>query len=117
MNCFGSLHILPGSHTLCHNIKINRNELAARKNSALYFEIDNFYNTYGESLSEKRLNLSFGQGVVFHSNLLHKSGENLSNSTRFAAQSRWFDTTANDAIKLECKGGVDEGVDPSVYIN
>ena len=54
----GSLHILPGSHTLCHNIKINRNELAARKNSALYFEIDNFYNSM-ESLSEKKTQPKF----------------------------------------------------------
>ena len=68
-------------------------------------------------VAEKRLNLSFVQGVVFHSNLFHKSGEYLSNSTRFVALSQWFGTTVNDSIKLECQGGVDEGLDPSVYIN
>ena len=39
-------------------------------------------------VAEKRLNLSFVQGVIFHSNLLHKSGEYLSNSTRFVALSQ-----------------------------
>ena len=69
-------------------------------------------------VAEKRLNLSFVQGVVFHSNLLHKSGDlYISNSTRFVAPSQWFGTTVYDAIKLECQGGVDEELDPSVYIN
>ena len=68
-------------------------------------------------VTEKRLNLSFVQGVIFHSNLLHKSGEYLSNSTRFVTLSQWFCATANDAFKVECQGGVDEGLDPSVYIN
>lgn len=112
----GSLHVLTGSHMQSHEISINRKEIDQRKNSALYFEIENMESSL-DIFTEERLNLSFGQGVVFHSNLLHKSGQNLSTKTRFAAQSRWFDATSQDSARNHFRGGIDEGVDPNLYIN
>jgi ectoine hydroxylase-related dioxygenase (phytanoyl-CoA dioxygenase family) len=111
----GALHIIPKSHTI--NPKIIVHEKFIKKNqSASYFEIFEI-NQILESLAEVRCPLRLGQGVVFHSKLIHKSGVNLSEDTRFAVQSRWFDARAADAIKNAYIGGIDEARDPRIYLS
>jgi ectoine hydroxylase-related dioxygenase (phytanoyl-CoA dioxygenase family) len=61
--------------------------------------------------------VELGQGIVFHSNLIHKSGANYSEFSRFAIQSRWFDAKAADAIENLYSGGVDEGKNPNIYLS
>jgi len=68
-------------------------------------------------LGEKRVNLRRGQGVIFHSKLLHKSGENNTEATRLALQIRCFDAKSKDAVNNHWKGGIDEGIHPMEYLN
>ena len=111
----GSLHVIPSSHN-AHQI-ISYDEISlSNKNSAGYFIVENIKHIL-EVLGEKRVDLRRGQGVIFHSKLLHKSGENNTETTRLALQIRCFDAKSEDAVNSEWKGGIDEGIHPTKYLN
>lgn len=111
----GSLHVIPSSHLLSHRIKINSTALLSH-HSASYFEVQGVNDLLCRE-GEIRCNLSLGQGLVFHSNLLHKSGINNSNQVRYSIQSRWFDANSDDALANSYIGGIDENNDPSKYLH
>ena len=77
------------------------------------FDIDEGLNDAGEI----RCPLLLGQAVVFHYQLIHKSGAKRSNATRLALQSRWYDALSLDAVKGKFRGGLDEGTHPSEYLD
>ncbi len=110
----GALHIIPGSHRLNHKIQFDQNAIEAKR-SANYFSIKNIDEVIGK-LGELRCPLKLGQAIVFHSNLLHKSGMNQSCGTRYAIQSRWFDALAADSISRKFRCGIDEGLHPRDYL-
>jgi phytanoyl-CoA hydroxylase len=113
-NVNGCLHIIPGSHRVDAEIDFNEDAFLA-KSSAEYFHIRNMEDILSE-MAEIRCPLKLGQAVVFHSKLIHKSGENFSSATRFALQSRWFDAMSTDAIENRFVGGIDEGRNPKLYL-
>lgn len=110
----GSLHVIPSSHLLNHCIKINSAAVFSRHSSS-YFEVEGVCDLLCK-MGEIRCNLSLGQGLVFHSNLLHKSGFNYSDQVRYSIQSRWFDANSDDALANFYIGGIDENNDPSKYL-
>lgn len=108
----GSLHLLKGSH----ESKVNTiYKLSKTKNSANYFKVENIDNLIN-NCEEVRCNLKVGDGIVFDSKLIHKSGVNNSSSIRYAIQSRWFDPTSFDSIEKIYRGGIDEGINPKEYM-
>jgi ectoine hydroxylase-related dioxygenase (phytanoyl-CoA dioxygenase family) len=111
----GSLHVIPGSHLIDHRIKVNSEALILKRSSE-YFELDGIQELIHE-LGETRCHLSFGQGLVFHSNLIHKSGINYSDQIRYTIQSRWFDASSNDAMENLYVGGIDQNNDPKIYLS
>lgn len=110
----GALHIIPGSHNFQSKVRLNEHAITAKMSSA-YFSIENIEEALNEA-GEIRCPLLLGEAVVFHSRLIHKSGANRSNATRFALQSRWFDALSLDAVQGKFRGGLDEGVHPSEYL-
>ena len=110
----GSLHVLEKSHLVRSEISIDQKALKTRQSSK-YFEITNI-EKIKSTCKETRVNLQLGQGVVFNSNLVHKSGKNTSKSTRFAMQLRWMDASSPDAIERHYRGGIDGGINPLTYI-
>lgn len=109
----GCLHILKGSHLSKADTKWIGE---ANGRSAEYFRISNIDDLV-RLHQEIRQPVSVGDCLVFSSRLVHKSGSNRSDEIRYAIQSRWFDATAADSINTAYKGGIDEGVSPSLYIN
>ena len=109
----GAFHIIPGSHNLKSIVRINNDAINAEMSST-YFSIANIDEALKDA-GEIRCPILLGEGVVFSSRLIHKSGMNLSNATRFALQSRWFDGLSEDAVDRKYRGGVDEGVNPRDY--
>ncbi len=110
----GALHIIPGSHNFKSKVRLNERAITAKMSSA-YFSIENIDEALKEA-GEIRCPLPLGKGVVFSSRLIHKSGVNQSNATRFALQSRWFDGLSEDAVQRKFRGGFDEGVHPRDYL-
>mgnify|MGYP001807622625 CR=1 FL=1 len=112
----GALHLVPGSHKEKMMIEID-DAAVMKKKSSQYFKLnDKFLQDLIDIRGEVRCKLTFGKGLCFHSNLIHKSGSNLSKSTRLTIQSRWFDASMNDAIENNYIGGIDEGNDPFDYL-
>ncbi len=111
----GSLHIIPSSHLIDHRLRVNSEALILGHSSS-YFEIDQVQELINK-LGELRCHLSFGQGLVFHSNLIHKSGMNCSDQIRYSVQSRWFDANSTDAVENFYVGGIDQGNDPQSYLS
>jgi len=111
----GSLHVIPRSHNAHQLITFDEISLL-NKRSAGYFNVENIEQII-EDLGEKRVNLRRGQGVIFHSKLLHRSGENNSEATRLALQIRCFDAKSTDAVINDWKGGIDEGIHPMEYLD
>ncbi len=111
----GALHIIPGSHNFESEVRLNEHAITAKMSSA-YFSVVNIDEALDDAV-EIRCPVLLGQAVVFHSRLIHKSGANRSNATRFALQSRWFDALSCDAVKGKFRGGLDEGIHPSEYLS
>jgi ectoine hydroxylase-related dioxygenase (phytanoyl-CoA dioxygenase family) len=111
----GSLHVIPSSQN-AHQIVTFDEISLLNKRSAGYFVVENIKEII-DVLGEKRVNLRRGQGVIFHSKLLHKSGENNTEATRLALQIRCFDAKSKDAVNNHWKGGIDEGIHPMEYLN
>ncbi len=110
----GALHVIPRSHRFISSVRHNEEAIKAKRSSN-YFSIENIDEML-QNLGEIRCPVKLGQGMVFHSKLVHKSGLNQSSQTRFALQSRWFDGLSFDAVKGKFRGGVDEGVHPEEYL-
>lgn len=110
----GSLHVLEKSHLIHPEISVDQKAIKLRQ-SAKYFQITNI-EQIKSTCKETRVNLKQGQGVVFDSKLVHKSGKNTSKSTRFAMQLRWMDASSPDAIERHYRGGIDAGLNPLTYM-
>lgn len=108
----GCLHIIPGSHQLRAQINVNA---TLGKNSADFFSVGNIENILKEH-PEMRVPMKAGSALAFSGLLLHKSGVNRSDHTRYAFQSRWFDGLAEDAVSNKWRGGIDEGRPPADYL-
>ena len=110
----GALHVIPKSHRFLSSVRYDEESIKAKRSST-YFSIENIDEALQKN-GEIRCPLRLGQGLVFHSKLIHKSGKNQSDKTRFALQSRWFDGLSSDSVRGRFRGGLDEGVHPKEYL-
>lgn len=110
----GALHIIPGSHR--EELLIKVDDAAVNEGrSAEYFEITNIDRLLTD-LGETQVRMSRGDVLVFDAKLVHRSGANNSENTRFSLQSRWFDAEAPDAIEHRYRTGIDCGRHPHQYL-
>ena len=75
------LNIFPKTHKLDHNRQIQKK----RKNIS-----KSFSDIYLKKFKQKRFNLSKGDAILFHPNLIHGSSYNFGNKTRVSVEVRMF---------------------------
>jgi ectoine hydroxylase-related dioxygenase (phytanoyl-CoA dioxygenase family) len=109
----GCLHVIPGSHRL--HAEINIKNATSGKNSAELFSVSNIGHILKHN-PDVRVPMKAGSALALSGLLLHKSGANRSDHTRFAFQSRWFDGLAEEAVSNRWRGGIDEGRAPADYL-